>query len=161
MQRGLILDRTDSSKATVPSLSHCSGLTNLFSKGYVWVSVSNVLDKSFPLQEKPRFESVLSRSRPKSAMISFLYLRSCVNHSKRDQMDWNQDDAQLFHHYTNISKINCGSRYFKKIGKLVNSPSKNGKIWKTLNPEMHEWNGKTYSSVRLHRMEEETRPRLF
>lgn len=34
-----------------PSLSHSPGLTNLFSNGYICVSVSKVLDTNFPLEE--------------------------------------------------------------------------------------------------------------
>ncbi len=43
-----------------PCEFHSSGLTNLFSRGYVWLSVSKVLERSLPLDEYPRLENVLS-----------------------------------------------------------------------------------------------------
>lgn len=40
------------------SLSHSSRFANLFSSGYMCVKVSNVLDRSLPVDEKPRFDNV-------------------------------------------------------------------------------------------------------
>ena len=49
------------------------GFTNLFSSGYVCVSVSNVLDRSFPAEENPRFENVFFCNTLNSARSSFRY----------------------------------------------------------------------------------------
>jgi hypothetical protein len=47
-----IRDADDHAQLTSsPSLAHSSGLTNLFSRGYVFVSVKSVLDNNLPLHE--------------------------------------------------------------------------------------------------------------
>ena len=66
-----IAQRVDGS--ALPSLSHSEVFTNLFSSGYVCVSVSNVLDKSFPAEENPRFENVFFCNTLNSARSSFRY----------------------------------------------------------------------------------------
>ena len=58
------------------SLSHSSKFANLFSSGYVCVSVNKVLDNNLPVDEKPRFANVFLWRYFRRSRSSLLYMRA-------------------------------------------------------------------------------------